>query len=106
MNQAAGLLMRSVEKGQKQVNIPDPQLERAADDICRGENVDCRDFVTVRRIDGKCNNLKNQETKNWGATAIGMRRLTSPAYGQPDQPDLHLPRKVLISPALDGNSNL
>ena len=80
----------------KKVKISDPQLARAADDICRGESVDCRDFVTVRRIDGKCNNLKNQETKNWGATAIAMRRLASPAYGKPDKPDLHLPRQVLL----------
>ena len=58
--------------------------------------MDCRKYYTVRRIDGKCNNLKNQETKNWGATAIGMRRLASPAYGEPDNPDLHMPRQVLI----------
>ena len=74
-----------------------PQLERASDDVCRGESVDCRKYYTVRRIDGKCNNLKNQETKNWGATAIGMRRLVSPAYGEPGKPDLHMPRQVLIS---------
>ena len=72
------------------------QLARASDDVCRGESVDCRKYYTVRRIDGKCNNLKSQETKNWGATAIGMRRLTSPAYGEPDKPDLHMPRQVLI----------
>ena len=98
MNQAAGLSTRSVEKyaREKKVNVPDPQLASAANDICIGESVDCRDYVTVRRIDGKCNNLKNQETRNWGATAIAMRRLASPAYGKPDKPDLHLPRQVLI----------
>ena len=83
-----------------------PQLERASDEICKGESVDCREYYTVRRIDGKCNNLKNQETKNWGATAIGMRRLVSPAYGEPDKPDLHIPRQVLISEHFDSLENI
>ena len=62
-----------------------------------GETIDCQRFYRVRRIDGKCNNLKNQ---NWGATAIGMKRLVEPDYGDSTQPgkpkprDLHLPRKV------------
>ena len=59
--------------------------------------MDCREYYTVRRIDGKCNNLKNQETKNWGATATGMRRLASPAYGEPGKSSLHQPRKVETS---------
>ena len=57
-----------------------------------GERVDCQRFYRVRRIDGKCNNLRNQ---NWGASAIGMRRLAEPDYGQPgNSGDLHSPRKV------------
>ena len=52
------------------------QLERAADVICKGESVDCREHERVRRIDGKCNNLKNED---WGATATGMRRLVFPS---------------------------
>ena len=57
-----------------------------------GERVDCQRFYRVRRIDGKCNNLRNE---NWGAAAIGMRRLADPDYGQPGNPgDLHSPRQV------------
>ena len=68
------------------------QLARAADEVCMGERVDCQRFYRVRRIDGKCNNLRNQ---NWGATAIGMRRLVEQDYGQPGNlGDLHSPRKV------------
>ena len=55
-----------------------------------GERVDCERFYRVRRIDGKCNNLRNE---NWGATAIGMRRLADPDYGAKPG-DLHSPRKV------------
>ena len=63
--------------------------------ICKADDsVDCRDYYRVRRTDGKCNNLKNRETTNWGATAIAMRRLVSPAYGEPGKRDLHSPRKV------------
>ena len=71
-----------------------PQLSKASDEICRGESLDCREYYTVRRIDGKCNNLKNQETKNWGAAGTGMRRLASLAYGKPVISSLHEPRKV------------
>ena len=69
------------------------QLARAADEVCMGERVDCQQrFYRVQRIDGKCNNLRNE---NWGATAIGMRGLADPDYGQPGKPgDLHSPRKV------------
>ena len=63
--------------------------------ICKADgSIDCRKFYRVRRTDGKCNNLKNRETTNWGATAIAMRRLVSPAYGEPGKRDLHSPRKV------------
>ena len=71
------------------------QLEKASDDICRGEDVDCEAYHTVRRIDGKCNNL-NEANLDWGATATGMRRLVYPpgikstAYGD----GLHALRKV------------
>ena len=67
-----------------------------------GEHIDCEGFYRVRRIDGKCNNLRNQ---TWGATAIGMRRLEPGlvAYGEPGKSrsdpkprDKHLPRKVGI----------
>ena len=74
-----------------------PQLSKASDEICKGEIVHCREYYKVRRIDGKCNNLKNQETKNWGATATGMRRLATPAYGEPGDSSLHRPRKVETS---------
>ena len=67
-----------------------PQLSRAADEICRGEDVDCKNFVTVRRLDGKCNNLMNTTSSNWGASAIAMRRMAPTAYDD----GFHTPRKV------------
>ena len=75
--------VRSNSKGFEKV----PQLSRAADEICRGESVDCKNFVTARRLDGKCNNLRNT---NWGASAIAMRRMAPTAYHD----GLHTPRKV------------
>ena len=67
-----------------------PQLSRAADEICRGESVDCKNFVSMRRLDGKCNNLKNTTSSNWGASAIAMRRMAPTAYDD----GFHTPRKV------------
>ena len=47
------------------------QLARAADGICKAEDsVDCREYYTVRRTDGKCNNLKNQDTKVLGPWSL------------------------------------
>ena len=66
------------------------QLARAADEICRGEKVECKDFVSVRRLDGKCNNLMNTTSTNWGASAIAMRRMAPTAYDDGH----HTPRKV------------
>ena len=45
-------------------------------------------------MDGKCNNLKNRATRDWGASATGMRRMAAPAYGDPGNRDLHSPGKV------------
>lgn len=69
------------------------QLERAADVICKGESVDCREHQRVRRIDGKCNNLENED---WGATATRKRRLVfPPGVSSTDYADgLHAIRKV------------
>ena len=68
------------------------QLARAADEICRGEKVECKDFVSVRRLDGKCNNLMNTTSTNWGASAIAMRRMAPTAYDDGH----HTPRKVQL----------
>ena len=85
-------MIRSVLSHDKKLIRLSFQLARAADEVCMGERVDCQRFYRVRRIDGKCNNLRNE---NWGAAAIGMRRLADPDYGQPGNPgDLHSPRQV------------
>ena len=68
------------------------QLASAADEICRGEKVECRDFVSVRRLDGKCNNLMNTTSTNWGSSAIAMRRMAPTAYDDGH----HTPRKVQL----------
>ena len=33
-------------------------------------------------------------TRDWGASATGMRRMAAPDYGKPGNRDLHSPRKV------------
>ena len=52
--------------------------------------MECKDFVSVRRLDGKCNNLMNTTSTNWGASAIAMRRMAPTAYDDGH----HTPRKV------------
>ena len=52
-------------------------------------------------MDGKCNNLKNRGTRDWGASATGMRRMAAPDYGTPGSRDLHSPRKVETWSAID-----
>ena len=78
------------------------QLEEEAIQVCEGEMVDCSRFVDVRRLDGKCNNLRNKTTTswgtctnctNWGASAIKMRRMTGTAYSDFLQ---HKPREVKV----------
>ena len=63
--------------------------------VCEGEIVDCRGFVKERRLDGKCNNLRNKTTTNWGASAIKLRRMTPAAYDE-DDVFKHRPRKVKV----------
>ena len=46
--------------------------------------------MSVRRLDGKCNNLMNTTSTNWGASAIAMRRMAPTAYDDGH----HTPRKV------------
>ena len=72
------------------------QLEEEALKVCKGEMVDCSRFVKDRRLDGKCNNLRDETTTNWGASAIKLRRMTQAAY---DEDDLlkHRPRKVEVN---------
>ena len=69
------------------------QLEEEAIKVCEGEMVDCSGFFKVRRLDGKCNNLRNKTTTNWGASAIKMRRMAGTAYSDFLQ---HQPRQVKV----------
>ena len=63
--------------------------------MCEGEMVDCSGFVKERRLDGKCNNLRDKTTTNWGASAIKLRRMIPAEY---DEDDFfkHRPRKVKV----------
>ena len=77
-------------------------MARASDEICKGDDsIDCRNHYTARRMDGKCNNFKNKATRDWGASATGMRRMAAPDYGTPGSRDLHSPRKVETWGAVD-----